>query len=382
MKDTRDPCMWSPGNPGFEMKQKTFRKKIFPVGIFLMLFLLEAIVAAGAISFYFYRTARTRIDEIDRYTRGYSTALAEACAGVAELSYRKKTYGSLTALFREKINQELIDEALFVLNDGTLVIHSRSEIEKELKGNIANDEFAYNIDLILAPARRNEKSAQFTQYNLAGKEIPLFPLPYGTPREHKQYIRQYIYPDINKTGWLVSRAVFDNKKAIGTVALIISKDRIYFFLDNLIRETLRLYRLAAYGSAALAFFVSLIVLIRYRGIQKKTMRLAAVATAEMTPPVMEDTSLPDILPEEIHDEKVEPAAAPDEAEATHPAAAQDNVIIEFLGYIDSPALPSGTNPADDGSGEKENIIIPVLHEDRVHTDRRRVILDAVPAGKR
>jgi uncharacterized membrane protein affecting hemolysin expression len=90
-------------------------------------------------------------------TREYSTAVAEALADVAEMSYRLKDYSKLQDLFREKLNENLIDEAFFVLADGRLIAHSNSETAKNLGGYLAADEFTYNMDLILGPVLRKDK---------------------------------------------------------------------------------------------------------------------------------------------------------------------------------------------------------------------------------
>ena len=50
-----------------------------------------------------------------------------------------------------------------------------SDIEKELKGNIATDEFAYNLDLILLPIWIKADNAQFLDYHIYNNEkIPHF----------------------------------------------------------------------------------------------------------------------------------------------------------------------------------------------------------------
>ena len=350
------------------MKKKVLRKKRFPIGIFLLLLLLESVIVCASVTYYFYFTAQKRITEIEQYTRGYSVALAEAFAGMAELSHKKKEYGPLTDLFREKIGQNIIDEAFFVLIDGTLIAHSRKDIEDELKGNMANDEFAYNLDLILAPAQKAEKSAKFSNYNISGKEIPSFPLPYGTSREHRNLIKKYLYPDINKTGWLVSRAVFDKNNAVGTVNFIISKDRIYSFLNQHILETLWLYRIGLQGSIGLAFFISLVVLLRYRSIQKKIMKsLEQVETPEAGYLFNRETGFP-----------------PEVKSYTPETGKNEYITLELPGDTDEAGKSAKGNISASRSATPERIktVVPIRRDKQKTADEKRVILDAIPVMKR
>lgn len=232
-----------------------------------MLFIVQSILALGATAFYFYQSGLSKIKDIETYNKNYSITLAEAFADVAELSYGKKNYARLKTLFRGKIQENTIDEAFFVLRDGKLIVHSNKSIEKDLRGNIANDEFAYNIDLILWPLKRKSKKVMFTPYNIMGKTAPF-------TREEKSIIKQYYYKDINVLGWLVTRAVFYQGKPVGTVNFLIYNDRIYEFLRNHINMAKQYMLYALAGAFCLSFFISLIVLLRYRSIQKKTLQAA------------------------------------------------------------------------------------------------------------
>ena len=143
---------------------KKNKRNIIPIGIFLILFLSMLILSAFITGTYFYFEAKNRIAEMERNTRAYSIPLAEAFADVAELCYKDNKPERIKTLFREKIRENIIDEAFFVLTDGSIVVHSDENIEKELKGNIATDEFAYNIDLIMFPVWTKVEHAQFMDY--------------------------------------------------------------------------------------------------------------------------------------------------------------------------------------------------------------------------
>ncbi|MCP4137261.1 MAG: hypothetical protein GY754_40200 [bacterium] len=255
-----------------EKKGKRLKTYIFPIGIFLMLFVMQSLLATAASFGYFIYAGKKRIADIEKYTKNYSITMAEAFARVAEFSHRTKKYKRLNTLFREKIQEHTIDEAFFVLIDGKLVLHSDKAVQKRLNGNIANDEFAYNIDWIMRPIRRKSREVQFSHYNIMSKNLPVFPIPFGSKRGHRRFIKQHLYKDINKLGWLLSKAVYVRNKPVGTVNFIISKDRIYTFLVEHITESKKIFLFAIGGVFQLSLLVSIVVLIRYRGIQKRAVR--------------------------------------------------------------------------------------------------------------
>lgn len=237
--------------------------KIFPVGIFLMLLFIESILAAGASAAYFFYAGKSGVAAIESYTRSYSLPLAEAFGAMTEMCYRSKNYARLRALFREKIEQKMIGEAFVVLKDGRLIAHSSPEMEKSLKGNLAGDEFAYNLDLILQPVRRKSREVLFTDYNITSKSVPY-------ERDVRAALKKYFYAGVDTTGWLVSRAVYGKKKKpIGAVCFIISKERVFTFISEHARRSLRILELSLVIAFAVSLLVSLVVLLRYRGIHKR-----------------------------------------------------------------------------------------------------------------
>ena len=244
-----------------DKNRKKMKKWIFPAGIFLLLFITETIIFTGASLSYLYFQGKKDIGQIEKYTVNYSSTLAEAFAGVAELSFRTKKYSALITLFHEKIEENTIDEAFFILADGRLIAHSNTTIEKGLAGNIANDEMSYNIDLLLRPVTLNSSELFLSPYNIINKEIPF-------SRAEREYIQKYYYRDINSSGWLFTRGVFVKGKPVGTVNFIISKDRIF----NSVKDQIKKVKLAVIAVPVISFvislLISLIVMFRYRSIQK------------------------------------------------------------------------------------------------------------------
>ncbi|MFH0974161.1 MAG: hypothetical protein V1874_00090 [Spirochaetota bacterium] len=239
------------------------KKSVIPIGIFFIIFLVMLILSAAVSAAYFYFETTSRVAEMEKYTRDYSIPLAEAFANVAELSYKNNDLAKLNRLFREKIQASVIAEGFFVLSDGKIIVHSSPEIEKELKGNIATDEFAYNIDLIMLPIWTKVEHAQFMDYHIYGgnKKLPF-------PKEITRLIKSYVYPKIDVSGWLVTKAVIVNTKSIGCISFIISKNRINNFLLEHLNNTVKLSIILASISFILSLFISLIVYFRYRSIRK------------------------------------------------------------------------------------------------------------------
>lgn len=238
-------------------QKKKGKKAAFPAGICFLLFLIQITAASAGISYYFYKKAGKDIAEIEKYTVNYSKTLAEAFADVAELSYKNRNYSSLKSLFREKIQENTIDEAFFILKDGTLIVHSNTTIEKKLRGNIANDEMSYNLELILQPVNRNSRELFFSNYNIIDKKIPF-------NRSLRELIKKHLYSDINSSGWLFTRGVFHRGKPAGSVNFIVSKERIHSTIFSAADELRKTLLIALALSLGIAFFISLLVMTRFR----------------------------------------------------------------------------------------------------------------------
>ncbi len=238
--------------------------KRFPIGIFLLLFIIESLVAATAVVAYFIYAGKSQIEEMESYTRSYSISLAEAFSRVAEIGYRAKKPALLKTLFKEKIEEKLITEAFFVLKNGKIIAHSNKERTKQLKGNIASDEFAYNLDLILKPVRQKSREVLFSDYDIVDSPAPF-------ERNERMLLKRYLYPKIDSTGWLASKSVFIKKKPAGVVGFIISKEKVYSFIAGHIERCKKILFASLCLSFVISLTIALVVLIRYRSIQKKSM---------------------------------------------------------------------------------------------------------------
>ncbi|MBN2042048.1 MAG: hypothetical protein JW864_18575 [Spirochaetes bacterium] len=245
-------------------KKKIKKRRVVPVGIFFILLIILGLFSAAVLSGYFYFEAKSRISDIEKAARDYLIPLAEASANLAELSYKNKNYFKLKQLFREKIEEEIIDEAFFVLSDGKIIIHSDREVEKDLKGNIATDEFAYNVDLIMLPVWSKTDNVQFMDYHIYDNDLKI---PFR--KDVTQLLKQYIYNKVDVPGWLVTRAVFHKEQGIGCVSFLVSKDRIYKFLLELFNNILNLSYIFAGISLGISFFISVVIFFRYSSLSKR-----------------------------------------------------------------------------------------------------------------
>lgn len=227
-------------------------------------------VGAGALLAYFYYEARSGTVAIESSVRFCAVHLAEALAGLAEVSSRTKRYDRLRAAFVEQKAHGTIGEAFFVLHDGRIIAHSQPECERRLKGNIASDEFTYNLDLILKPVRDEAKETLFSDYNIPSKRVPY----HGALLD---LAKRYLYRSIDSSGWIASRAVYQGKKPIGAVCFIIGKDRVYAFLGSLIARCRLFLWFVLGGSCAISLTVTLVVFSRYRYLQRRALALTEPA---------------------------------------------------------------------------------------------------------
>ena len=388
-----------------EKNRKKLRKWIFPAGIFMLLFLTETIIGTGAALTYLYLDGKKGIERIEKYTVNYSMTMAEAFARVAELSYKTKNYSSLKTLFHEKIEENTIDEAFFILGDGKLIVHSNTTTEKNLMGNIANDEMSYNLDMILQPVTRNSTELFLSDYNIIDKQVPF-------SRKEREPIQKYYYKGINASGWLFTKGVFINGKPVGAVNFIISKERIFGSIIESIARGKIMLAAVVLSSLCVSLLISVIVMFRYRSIQRRAGETASLeapaerklhsARTAAVPVLHTDEVIPaselyfadddlDGIPDEPFDERIieeEPGlftlSAIDEEplpELTSRSAEGNDeyVTIELLGDIDEeiPAKPE-LNLMEGG----RVYIAPVISIDAIRKAKRKEIRDAIPVHGR
>ncbi len=356
-----------------EHKTNKLKKLIFPVGIFLLMFTAESLIGTAGVVSYFYISGKKNITEIENYTVNYSKTMAEAFARVAEFSYSTKKYSSLKTLFHEKIEENTLDEAFFVLPDGKLVVHSSTTVEKELMGNIASDEIAYNLDMILLPVQTKSSELIFNNYNIINKIVPF-------KRQDRDLIKKYVYKDLNSTGWLFTKGIFYKGKPAGTVNFIISKDRIYNSIQGSIDQARYYTLLVITISMILSFFIALIVLFRYRSIQKNA--LEAYTHAE-TPSSADTYPVLSVKTVEAPDDRDDVMFFPPDSNVIEPIMdyviedSFDNNIIDEDGTIKSAASLSREPEAgtviplrkhEPSTDEEEYITVELLGEIEPETE--------------
>jgi hypothetical protein len=83
--------------------------------------------------------------------------MLEATGDVAALCQRTMAVRQHQKSLREKLKENTVNQAFFVLNDGKIIVHSKKEIQDELEGNIANDEFSYNHGPDTGAPPKNER---------------------------------------------------------------------------------------------------------------------------------------------------------------------------------------------------------------------------------
>jgi len=326
-----------------EHKKTKLKRLIFPLGIFLLMFITESVIGTIGIVSYFYFSGKKNISEIESYTMNYSKTMSEAFARVAELSYSSKNYSSLKTLFHEKIEENTIDEAFFVLGDGKLIVHSSTTTEKELMWNIASDEMAYNLDMILLPIKTKNSDLILNNYNIINKTVPF-------KRRDRELIKKYLYSDLNSTGWLFTKGIFNKGTPVGTVNFIISKDRIYSSIRESINQAEYYSLFFVTVSMILSFFISIIVLFRYRSIQKNALGSFSYendTSIVQTAPVFSIKTIE--IPEDQQDAMYFPPDS-NQIEPTMDYVIEDDFdekIIEENGTVSSEKVPGQTGTAGD-----------------------------------
>jgi hypothetical protein len=234
---------------------KKVKRKRFPAVIFIFLLFAYSIAVSAGLAVYFIHSGRIITSGIEQYTKKYSVTLAEAVSESAASAYSTKKTGPLVDLLENRIREDVIDEAFFVLNNGKIIAHSKKTQDKSLGGNLSNDEFSYNLEMILYPSMQKTKEVLFTNYHLIDKSNPFDVYD----ARIKKALKQYLYNGIDSTGWITSKAVFYKGKPVGTVSFIISKARIFDAIISRFEEIKKYWKYGMAGSAAFSLLIALMI---------------------------------------------------------------------------------------------------------------------------
>ncbi len=218
--------------------------------------MIAAIASSGAI-YYKYIHVKSDIAAFTSQVKNIAKTLISTYAQASERAYATRSNDQLLSLIEESKNIKGIKEVFLVLDDGKILAHSDTKKANELKGNIANDEFYYNIDMILYPHAQQSRELFIFDYF-----VPDLRLPFTTIV--RKYIQQFLYKDINTNSWLVTKAVYDKGKSIGTINCIIVKTPIYDMMKHAYMELL--FMLLIICGTALVFSVctGIIVFIKQK----------------------------------------------------------------------------------------------------------------------
>lgn len=345
-------------------------KIIFPFGMFFVLFIVFSAISSGITGYLYYNQLMSNIDKSIKDAKEISSSITHASTDIAELSSGQLQKDRLNSFFDKNKKNGFFTKAFYVLENGTLVAHSNSSEIERLGGNIAADEFQYNLDQIFYCIKENKKDIYFSDYYLIEEKIPF-------TKQEIFYIKKYIYDKIDRNGWLSSKAIEKNvkiskekfkSKKIGTVNFIISKKPLY---NNILKTKESLIQTEAILlaiCAALSLFIGIIVYIRYIMISNKATKTIQLETrSEYTPPENIDIN---VDPKERYD--------------TYSEYPEKDIDIKADDYFSettfSEVSPRNLKAIDDV--KEPNIQIVYDEEDEDAEDSQIVIQDAIPVNKR
>ncbi|MDA3899771.1 MAG: hypothetical protein PF637_04550 [Spirochaetes bacterium] len=119
--------------------------------------------------------------------------------------------------------------SFIVLKNGTLIGHSSKTESERLSGNIAADEFAYNLDLILHPLKINLNSTFQSDYYIVDYKPPF------SDNELRK-LKHYTTHDIDKNGTLLSRRFQSSDRGEGVISIISTKKGVYTHIKEQLRK--------------------------------------------------------------------------------------------------------------------------------------------------
>ncbi len=249
--------MLDPADEGGRKAGGGRERSVIPVGIFLLLFFIEAAMAVGASLAYFVYRGSAGIREIESFVRSRAIPLARELSEEAGASLKKKDYSGLRSLLAEKRGQGLLDEGFLLLADGRRAVHVAGRDGGESPG----DRWSHSAELILAPARKKSGETMMIDYT-----APAAGLPYDA--DIRLLLRRFLYTGIDSNAWLVTRAVYDKKGPAGAVGFVIGKREIFDFIENHVRFSLRVLVAGLGVALAISLFISFVVFFRYRSLRR------------------------------------------------------------------------------------------------------------------
>jgi hypothetical protein len=283
------------------------KRVIFPFGFFAISLVIFEAITVAATALIFFLLVKQDIRSVEKDARSYISPLVDLCAANASAGKDADITKTLTPLFADYQQKNLVYRAFFVKENGAILAHSDSYENEMLQHNIARDEFTYNIDQIFLPLKNGETVSYFTDYFIPDIKVPF-------SKNETGYIKKYIYPEIDKNGWLVTKAVFRDDKPFGVTAFILEKSEISRLI--LLRfEQFRFWGIRSAGTAAgAALILSFFMLFRYNSLVKRGMSVSGEKQLEKTSePVLskEETAEKELIskPEKIYIEEESPKKA-------------------------------------------------------------------------
>ncbi len=226
--------------------------------LFWFFFIIIFSLGVGGAGYYLYQDLKNSISDIEDSKISIIQSLADATVLAASIDDDNERKTRLDAFYTSQGNGNFYEKAFLVSDNGTIISHSNPAEAKELNYNIAADEFRYNTDIIFEVLNKTSEKVSVNDYYILGSEIPF-------SKKEIKYIKEYVYPGIDRNGWIVTR-VFDVNSKKGqkinyVSCFIVSKTAIYDEIHNSIITAKKLLLVILSVSFALAFIVSFVVFI-------------------------------------------------------------------------------------------------------------------------
>jgi len=226
--------------------------------LFWFFFIIIFLLGVGGSGYYLYKDLKSNIRDIEDSKISIIQSLADATVLAASIDDDNERKSRLDAFYTDSGNGNFYEKAFLVSDNGTIISHSNPAEAKELNYNIAADEFRYNTDIIFEVLNKTTEKVSVNDYYIMGSDIPF-------SKKEIKYIKEYVYPGIDRNGWIVTR-VFDVNSKKGqkinyVSCFIVSKSTIYDEINNSIKSAKKSIVVISAVSFALSFIVSFVVFI-------------------------------------------------------------------------------------------------------------------------
>ncbi len=232
------------------MKTSLLKHITIACAVAVALFITTAFFISRLFELNYYNDIRISVENRMKEKDSFAESMLVSLSQIGAVATPKTVDRMAQPIFKE--SQALYFRAFIVRTDGTIVTHSDPQEAVRLNGNIATDEFSYNLEEIYYPITRESAGAVRRDYHILQQKIPFDDAILET-------LRSRVDSRIDRNGILYTKRIKLKSGAFFIASVILSRSDIYAHigssLDNLTRLKIFIILSCFSLSAVVAIFL-------------------------------------------------------------------------------------------------------------------------------